>query len=191
MIVSTCPPEPIAPTARLDLFRPCTNLVWIVTALAAVDVGAQRVAAQEIAVPATPIEAEAALPLQSPLRGFKPLASIAARLTPPSGPVPADATAELFPRTPRAFPAGHERGWEGVEFAWEPAVLAYHPLYFEDYELERFGKSRRPRVQPWASGAHFFGSALTLPLRAVWTRPGACIVDVDPCRPRARTSSTR
>ena len=46
---------------------------------------------------------------------------------------------------------------------WAPTNLWYHPLYFEDVQLERYGHSAGPILQPPLSAAHFFVSAITLP----------------------------
>lgn len=175
-----------APRARRPLSHHLLSIALLVaTALVVTDPWRSVTVGQEIAVPATPIESwKPPAQAGTPLHRFKPLASIQTQLLPAAGPVPADAAPELFPRVPReSSGVAHDRGWERVELQWEPAGYAHYPLYFEDYELERFGNSRRQRVQPWLSGAHFFGRAWTLPLRVVHTRPRSCVLDIDPCRP--------
>lgn len=46
---------------------------------------------------------------------------------------------------------------------WEPTNLWYHPVYFEDVGLERYGHSHRPLLQPFVSSGRFFGQVATLP----------------------------
>jgi len=46
---------------------------------------------------------------------------------------------------------------------WTPSNLWYHPLYFEDPGLERYGHTRHPVIQPFASTGRFFGQVVGLP----------------------------
>lgn len=46
---------------------------------------------------------------------------------------------------------------------WEPSNLWYHPVYFEDIGLERYGHSVHPWFQPFVSSGRFFGQVATLP----------------------------
>lgn len=46
---------------------------------------------------------------------------------------------------------------------WAPSNLWYHPLYFEDPGLERYGHTRHPIIQPFASTGRFFGQVVGLP----------------------------
>ena len=46
---------------------------------------------------------------------------------------------------------------------WAPSNLWYHPLYFEDPGLERYGHTRHPVIQPFASTGRFFGQVVGLP----------------------------
>jgi hypothetical protein len=48
---------------------------------------------------------------------------------------------------------------------------AYHPLYFEDPNLERIGLSCGYFLQPLVSGAHFFGSVAFLPVKIPYAPP--------------------
>ncbi len=69
---------------------------------------------------------------------------------------------------------------------WQPSNLWYHPLYFEDPALERYGHTYSPLVQPFVSTGQFVGQAATLPYHATlrphrsreyplgWYRPGEC-----------------
>ena len=60
--------------------------------------------------------------------------------------------------------------------AWAPAsplrsISVHQPLYFEDTNLERYGTTARPRLQPLGSAAHFLGSAASLPYQMALQRP--------------------
>jgi hypothetical protein len=60
----------------------------------------------------------------------------------------------------------------------DAARFCHRPLYFDDPYLERFG-CRYHFFQPAASAAHFFGSALLLPLE-IWHQPCYSRVRVPP-----------
>ncbi|MEO2036249.1 MAG: hypothetical protein ABGZ35_29600 [Planctomycetaceae bacterium] len=67
---------------------------------------------------------------------------------------------------------------------WQASNLWYHPLYFEDPALERYGHTYSPLMQTLASTGRFVGQAATLPYHATlrppnsreyplgWYRPG-------------------
>ena len=67
---------------------------------------------------------------------------------------------------------------------WQPSNSWYHPLYFEDPALERYGHTYSPFVQPLVSTGRFIGQTVTLPYHAAlrpmqsreyplgWYRPG-------------------
>ena len=55
------------------------------------------------------------------------------------------------------------RDWFDTEFNWAASDLFAQPAYFDDPVLERYGQTRRPLVQPWLSGAHFFGQFPLMP----------------------------
>ena len=69
---------------------------------------------------------------------------------------------------------------------WQPSNFWYHPLYFEDPTLERYGHTYSSWVQPFVSTGRFVGQAATLPYNATlrpaqsreyplgWYRPGEC-----------------
>lgn len=54
---------------------------------------------------------------------------------------------------------------------WEPTNLWYHPLYFQDTGLERYGHTHKPWVQPFVSTGTFFGQVVTLPYRMTLDPP--------------------
>ena len=88
---------------------------------------------------------------------------------------PKDEAAQLF----RQF--GERRDYMQVGDEWldesvylEAARFCHQPLYFEELNLERYGTSRRPLLQPIISGARFFATVPALPYLMTVERPGAC-----------------
>jgi hypothetical protein len=96
-------------------------------------------------------------------QGLQPLASELPDTAIREGLLPPDASRGLF--GPAGPVTGHDRGaaWKPTHFHWCPSGIRYEPLYFEDAMLERHGQSRRPLVQPLASGARFFLTVPALP----------------------------
>ncbi len=80
----------------------------------------------------------------------------------------------------------HPREFPDTMYAWEPANFYNYPLYFEDPALERYGHTRHPLVQPFASVARFGTQLVMLPYQMTidppsrevyalgWYRPGDC-----------------
>ncbi len=84
---------------------------------------------------------------------------------------------------------GVGRRWTDQVFAWEAPAFYYHPLYFEEEQLERYG-NEIPVIQPVVSGMHFFLTIPTLPYQTHiegnglfcseiydlgYDRPGECV----------------
>jgi len=67
-------------------------------------------------------------------------------------------------------------------FFLEPASFCNQPLYFEEVNLERFGASRRPRLQSVVSGARFFATVPALPYLMAVERPRGCYYETGPYR---------
>jgi len=57
---------------------------------------------------------------------------------------------------------------------WKASALCHKPLYFEDVQLERYGHTLGPVVQPFASGAHFFANVALLPYKMGINPPREC-----------------
>ena len=55
------------------------------------------------------------------------------------------------------------RHWQAVCFTWTAAASCSKPAYFDEEQLERYGHSARPLVQPFLSAAHFFVTVPLLP----------------------------
>lgn len=70
---------------------------------------------------------------------------------------------------------------------WDYGSLAplypycYKPLYFEDPNLERCGYSEHCCVQPFISGAHFFGTCGLLPFKMLCRCPCDCVEPLPDC----------
>jgi hypothetical protein len=79
------------------------------------------------------------------------------------------------PFVPRAFTP--------VTYHWKATGVCHKPLYFEDVQLERYGHSWNPFVQPFMSGAHFFASVAFLPYNMGITPPNECIYTLGYYRP--------
>lgn len=57
---------------------------------------------------------------------------------------------------------------------WKASALCHKPLYFEDVQLERYGHTHGPLVQPVVSGAHFFANVALLPYKMGINPPHEC-----------------
>ena len=67
-----------------------------------------------------------------------------------------------------------DRNWIATTMTWKASALCHKPLYFEDVQLERYGHSAGPFVQPVASGAHFFLNVAALPYKMGINPPNEC-----------------
>ncbi|MCA9237860.1 MAG: hypothetical protein KDA44_20440 [Planctomycetales bacterium] len=75
------------------------------------------------------------------------------------------------------------RAWPQVTYRWKAAALCHKPLYFEQVQLERYGHSWGPYVQPLVSGAHFFASIPLLPYKMGIRTPNECVYTLGYYRP--------
>ena len=66
------------------------------------------------------------------------------------------------------------RCWPQVTYRWTASKLYHKPLYFEEVDLERYGHSWGPCLQPLVSGAHFFARLPVLPYCMGYTPPCEC-----------------
>ena len=67
-----------------------------------------------------------------------------------------------------------ERNWQSQTFTWTASSLCHKPLYFENIQLERYGHSAGPILQPLQSTVHFFRSFVTLPVHMTMNPPREC-----------------
>ena len=75
------------------------------------------------------------------------------------------------------------RQWAMTTYTWKASGLCHKPLYFEQVGLERYGHSAGPVLQPFISGAHFFGTIPILPYKIGLEPPGECIYALGYYRP--------
>ena len=75
------------------------------------------------------------------------------------------------------------RCWEQTTYMWKASAMCHKPLYFEDEQLERYGHSFSPCIQPFVSGAHFFCTLPVLPYCMGVEPPCECIYALGHYRP--------
>ena len=66
------------------------------------------------------------------------------------------------------------RSWQPHTFTWKASNLCHKPLYFEEVNLERYGHTAGPFLQPVVSSAHFFANIAVLPYKMGIHPPGEC-----------------
>lgn len=57
------------------------------------------------------------------------------------------------------------RNWNPTTMTWMASNLHHYPLYFEEVNLERYGHTAGPILQPVISSAHFFANIAVLPYK--------------------------
>ncbi len=75
------------------------------------------------------------------------------------------------------------RAWCEVTYMWKASAQCHKPLFFEDVQLERYGHSWGPGLQPIMSGVHFFSRLPVLPYCMGLTPPSECIYPLGYYRP--------
>jgi len=75
------------------------------------------------------------------------------------------------------------RIWHETIYTWKASALCHKPLYFEDVQLERYGHSWGHYLQPFISGAHFFGAIPILPYKMGLETPTECVYALGYYRP--------
>ena len=66
------------------------------------------------------------------------------------------------------------RQWAPSKVTWTASNLCHNPLYFESVNLERYGHTRGPLLEPVVQSAHFFGNILILPYKMGVHGPREC-----------------
>ena len=66
------------------------------------------------------------------------------------------------------------RQWSPTKFTWTASNLNHNPLYFQSVNLERYGHTRGPLIEPIVQSAHFFGNILILPYKMGVHGPREC-----------------
>ena len=91
---------------------------------------------------------------------------------------------EDFPYECSVSTSSHQpRQWPEITYNWKASALCHKPLYFEQVQLERYGHSWGPYVQPIMSGVHFFGSVPILPYKMGIRTPTECVYTLGYYRP--------
>lgn len=89
---------------------------------------------------------------------------------------------------PRECPSPHTkpfepRSWDETTFMWKASALCHKPLYFEDVQLERYGHSWGPVVQPVVSSGVFFATVPIIPYKMGVEAPWECVYPLGYYRP--------
>lgn len=77
----------------------------------------------------------------------------------------------------------YARCWAPQTFVWTASAACSKPLYFQHIQLERYGHSRGPIIQPILSAAHFFGNVAISPYKAGIHPPNECMYALGYYRP--------
>jgi len=104
-----------------------------------------------------------------------PIAEIKLWTRPHDGNVPPEC-----PLGEKQFP---ERCFAPITYTWKASALCHKPLVFEEKQLERYGHSFRPVVQPICSAAHFFMCVPAMPYILGVEPPNECIYTLGYYRP--------
>jgi hypothetical protein len=83
----------------------------------------------------------------------------------PLGDVPENVSADVLNRQAQYACGREQRGWMHLCYQWEATNLFTQPLYFEDWNLERYGYSPKflRIAQPALSAGRFYLTIITLP----------------------------
>lgn len=149
--------------------------------------------AEEVAPPAVseaspPFNGDSPMdPLEYNSREFRPITdlTIDAALPPGLAPGMPGARTKNEPMTPIPL-VGDVRfygGWPQSDFQWAATAFCHRPLYFEEINVERYGYTISPVLQPVISGAHFFGTIAALPYKMTRHCPCECIYTLGHYRP--------
>ena len=120
-----------------------------------------------------------ATPEVNPAWIFRPITQVTIDTAFP--PEPCRATRERGPKDfiesprPRFDDARFWGGWAETNYQWVCTALCHRPLYFEQVNVERYGYTVSPLLQPAISGAHFFLTIPTLPYKLVAQPPRECV----------------
>jgi hypothetical protein len=68
-------------------------------------------------------------------------------------------------------------------FTWKAAGYCHKPLYFEQWDMERYGHSYGPIADPFVSAAHFFVTLPVLPYKMGVELPWECVYPLGYYRP--------
>jgi hypothetical protein len=106
---------------------------------------------------------------------FKPISEISNQIAAKEGNFPPECPIKSGEFTPRS--------WSPTNYAWTASGLCHKPLYFEDVQLERYGHSWGPYLQPIISQGHFFLTVPILPYLMGVEPPCECMYTLGYYRP--------
>lgn len=86
----------------------------------------------------------------------------------------------ICPMTDQGFEG---RCWDRTCYHWTASALCSKPVYFVDNNLERYGQSNGPFIQPFVSAGHFLVSVPMLPYAMGLYPPNECIYALGDYRP--------
>ena len=75
------------------------------------------------------------------------------------------------------------RQFATTTMTWKAAGYCHKPLYFEQWNFERYGHSCHPVADPFISAAHFFASVPALPYKMGVELPWECVYPLGFYRP--------
>ena len=75
------------------------------------------------------------------------------------------------------------RQFAGTQFTWTASNLCHNPLYFEQPDVERYGHSAGPVLQPILSGAQFLLTIPYMPSLLAMNPPNECVYPLGHYRP--------
>ncbi|MDR0392210.1 MAG: hypothetical protein LBH59_09915 [Planctomycetaceae bacterium] len=99
--------------------------------------------------------------------GFKPISEISCDIKPRPGKLPNECPLTTEPYTGRNF--------QQTCFQWKASAVCTKGAYFENVQLERYGHSSCPELEPIISGVKFFTTIPILPYKAGLTPPDECV----------------
>ncbi len=145
---------------------------------------------QRYGEPIAPLQSAEVLPIPSPnspaaphvptLDQDRPIGALSTSIAPTTGKLPVNLAMEKFHGD---YPAWLPREWNEVTYFWDAPDLCYGPLRYEEANLERFGYTHCPIVQPAMSAAHFFCATLALPYSMAMRPHHECIYSLGHYRP--------
>jgi hypothetical protein len=114
---------------------------------------------------------------------LRPIGEVNLAVASPEEKLPTDYAARYFDRAGVDRQViGTSRPWSMSLESWQPTALCHRPLYFEEVNLERYGKSFGI-AQPAISAVDMFGRVLAFPYLVGATRPRECIYTLGQGRP--------
>jgi hypothetical protein len=128
----------------------------------------------------SPLSPAEVIPSGQLLPDERPICQLTTGILPSGGEFPEDVAATRFNSDIAAW---MPRPWEGTVYYWDAPDYCHRPLYYEEVNLERYGYSHCPLLQPAISGAHFFCATLALPYNSTVHPPHECIYPLGHYRP--------